>query len=252
MSAYTRQKAKSKYKNRIRLERASQEQSSYTHKTPHDRVKRCRERKINTKASERVNVDVFTQNKRLCPLTQPHPIFLHSSSTQSTLRQTTYINKATYEAADVGMFSVATIQSGERYCAFDCFLSRRHNACIEEEVKFPASVFTTLVTGWACMQRSRADILIPECADLNCTGRIRAVIAKPTDWMSRVSARICRQMSAHGDELVGNVLALLQTSGITSTIFPVCFTIRPSSFPSPLFYEITSGDCCGAVPQYSQ
>ncbi|KAJ8880821.1 hypothetical protein PR048_017292 [Dryococelus australis] len=33
-------------------------------KTPYDRVKRCRERKINIKASERINVDVFTQNKR--------------------------------------------------------------------------------------------------------------------------------------------------------------------------------------------
>ncbi|KAJ8880182.1 hypothetical protein PR048_016648 [Dryococelus australis] len=42
-------------------------QSSDTHKTPYDPVKRCRERKINIKASERVNVDVFTQNKRPCP-----------------------------------------------------------------------------------------------------------------------------------------------------------------------------------------
>ncbi|KAJ8881872.1 hypothetical protein PR048_018358 [Dryococelus australis] len=50
-------RAQSKYRNRIRLERASQKQSSDTHKTPYDRVKRCRERKINIKASERVNVD---------------------------------------------------------------------------------------------------------------------------------------------------------------------------------------------------
>ncbi|KAJ8866746.1 hypothetical protein PR048_032607 [Dryococelus australis] len=64
LSAYTRQKAKLKYRNRIRLERASQKQSSDSHKTPYDRVKRCRERKINIKASERVNVDVFTRNKR--------------------------------------------------------------------------------------------------------------------------------------------------------------------------------------------
>ncbi|KAJ8883723.1 hypothetical protein PR048_015577 [Dryococelus australis] len=55
MSAYTRQKANSKYRNCIRLERSSQKQSSDTHKTPYDRVKRCRERKINTKASESVN-----------------------------------------------------------------------------------------------------------------------------------------------------------------------------------------------------
>lgn len=54
MSAYTRQKAKSKYRDRIRLERASQEQSSDTRKTPYDRVKRCRERK-RMKASERIN-----------------------------------------------------------------------------------------------------------------------------------------------------------------------------------------------------
>ncbi|KAJ8895281.1 hypothetical protein PR048_000606 [Dryococelus australis] len=55
ISAYTRQKAKLKYINRIRLERESQKQSSDTHKTPYDRVKRCRERKKNTKTSERVN-----------------------------------------------------------------------------------------------------------------------------------------------------------------------------------------------------
>ncbi|KAJ8869506.1 hypothetical protein PR048_028497 [Dryococelus australis] len=46
---------------------ASQKQSSDTHKTPYDRVKQCRERKINIKESERVNVDVFTQNKRRVP-----------------------------------------------------------------------------------------------------------------------------------------------------------------------------------------
>ncbi|KAJ8871610.1 hypothetical protein PR048_027937 [Dryococelus australis] len=47
----------SKYTNRIRLERASQKQFSDSHKTPYDGVKRRQERKINTKASERVNVD---------------------------------------------------------------------------------------------------------------------------------------------------------------------------------------------------
>ncbi|KAJ8881979.1 hypothetical protein PR048_018467 [Dryococelus australis] len=57
LSAYNHQKAKSKYRNRIRLERAPQKQSSDAHETPYDRVKRCRERKINTKASECVNVD---------------------------------------------------------------------------------------------------------------------------------------------------------------------------------------------------
>ncbi|KAJ8873550.1 hypothetical protein PR048_024368 [Dryococelus australis] len=60
-SVYTLQKAKSKYRNRIQLERASQKQSSDTHKTSYDRVKRCRERKINIKASQRANVDVFTE-----------------------------------------------------------------------------------------------------------------------------------------------------------------------------------------------
>ncbi|KAJ8877615.1 hypothetical protein PR048_022070 [Dryococelus australis] len=44
MSTYTRQKAKSKYRNRIRLERAPPKKSSVTHKTPCDRVKRCQER----------------------------------------------------------------------------------------------------------------------------------------------------------------------------------------------------------------
>ncbi|KAJ8883668.1 hypothetical protein PR048_015522 [Dryococelus australis] len=74
--AYTRQKAQSKYRNRMLLEIASQKQSSDTHKTAYDRVKRCRERKINIKACERVNVDVFTQNKRQCPQhSQPNFFF---------------------------------------------------------------------------------------------------------------------------------------------------------------------------------
>ncbi|KAJ8882040.1 hypothetical protein PR048_018528 [Dryococelus australis] len=61
---------KSKDRDRMRLETASQKQSSDTHKTPYVIVKRCRERKINIKASERVNVDVFTQYKRPCPVLQ--------------------------------------------------------------------------------------------------------------------------------------------------------------------------------------
>ncbi|KAJ8880032.1 hypothetical protein PR048_020654 [Dryococelus australis] len=64
LSSYNRQKDKSKYRNRIWLERAFQKQYSDSHKTPYDLVKRCLERKKNIKASERVNVDVFTQNKR--------------------------------------------------------------------------------------------------------------------------------------------------------------------------------------------
>ncbi|KAJ8885987.1 hypothetical protein PR048_012193 [Dryococelus australis] len=42
-------------RNRIRLKRASQKQSSGIHETPCDRVKMCRERRIIIKASERVN-----------------------------------------------------------------------------------------------------------------------------------------------------------------------------------------------------
>ncbi|KAJ8866529.1 hypothetical protein PR048_032372 [Dryococelus australis] len=53
--------AVSKYRNRMRLERASQKQSSDTHKTPYDRVKRCRERKINIKTSGPVNVDNYLE-----------------------------------------------------------------------------------------------------------------------------------------------------------------------------------------------
>ncbi|KAJ8872709.1 hypothetical protein PR048_026322 [Dryococelus australis] len=45
--------------NRIRLEIASEKQSSNTREIPYDRVKRCRERKINIKASERINTLVY-------------------------------------------------------------------------------------------------------------------------------------------------------------------------------------------------
>ncbi|KAJ8868416.1 hypothetical protein PR048_029932 [Dryococelus australis] len=55
------------YRNRIRLEIASQKQSSGTHKTPYDRVERCREREINIEATERVSVEVLTRNKRPSP-----------------------------------------------------------------------------------------------------------------------------------------------------------------------------------------
>ncbi|GFS62937.1 uncharacterized protein TNCV_2054221 [Trichonephila clavipes] len=54
MSGYTRQKAKSKYRDRIRLKRASQEQSNGTNKTPHDRIKQCQERK-RMNAAERID-----------------------------------------------------------------------------------------------------------------------------------------------------------------------------------------------------
>ncbi|KAJ8869580.1 hypothetical protein PR048_028572 [Dryococelus australis] len=62
ISDYTRQKAKTKYRNRIRFERESEKQSGYTqqssdtHTTPYDRVKRCQGRKKYIKASERVNL----------------------------------------------------------------------------------------------------------------------------------------------------------------------------------------------------
>ncbi|KAJ8892673.1 hypothetical protein PR048_005254, partial [Dryococelus australis] len=62
ISAYTRLKAKLNYRNRIWLERASQMQSSVTHKIPYDRVKWCRKHKININASEHVKIDVYMQN----------------------------------------------------------------------------------------------------------------------------------------------------------------------------------------------
>ena len=54
MSAYTRRKGNLKYKNRIRMERASQQQSNGTNKTPYDRVKQRRQRKI-MNAADRIN-----------------------------------------------------------------------------------------------------------------------------------------------------------------------------------------------------
>ncbi|KAJ8867396.1 hypothetical protein PR048_031197 [Dryococelus australis] len=63
LSAYTCKKPKSKYRNCKRLGKASQKQSSDTHKTPYDRVKQCQECKKNIKASERIKIDIFTQNK---------------------------------------------------------------------------------------------------------------------------------------------------------------------------------------------
>ncbi|GFY14731.1 uncharacterized protein TNCV_647751 [Trichonephila clavipes] len=61
MSAYMRQKVKSKYRNRIRLERASQEKSNCTTKTPYDRVKQCQERKRMNGAELTTTVPVHLQ-----------------------------------------------------------------------------------------------------------------------------------------------------------------------------------------------
>ncbi|KAJ8874457.1 hypothetical protein PR048_025306 [Dryococelus australis] len=65
-------------RNRIRLEIASQKQSSDTHKTPYDRVKQCQERKINIKASERVDVKTYSRKQTAVSPTQPNPIFPYS------------------------------------------------------------------------------------------------------------------------------------------------------------------------------
>uniref|UniRef100_T1I386 Uncharacterized protein n=1 Tax=Rhodnius prolixus TaxID=13249 RepID=T1I386_RHOPR len=59
MSAYTHRIAKTKYRDRIQLERASQEQSNGNNKTPYDRVQLCRERK-RMNAAERINDGVST------------------------------------------------------------------------------------------------------------------------------------------------------------------------------------------------
>ncbi|KAJ8875977.1 hypothetical protein PR048_023885 [Dryococelus australis] len=58
------------------LERASLNHSSDTHETPYDRVKRCREGKINIKASKLVNVDVFTQNNGHVPNAATPNVFI--------------------------------------------------------------------------------------------------------------------------------------------------------------------------------
>ncbi|GFW59581.1 uncharacterized protein TNCV_3222321 [Trichonephila clavipes] len=54
MSAYTRQKAKSKYRNCVPLERASQEHLNGTKKTQYGSVMQCRERK-RMNVTERIN-----------------------------------------------------------------------------------------------------------------------------------------------------------------------------------------------------
>ncbi|KAJ8897821.1 hypothetical protein PR048_003174 [Dryococelus australis] len=113
ISAYPRLKAKLKYRNRIRLERASQKQSSDTHKTPYDRVKRCREHKINIKASERVNVDVFTQNKQPCPQQCQTQFFL---SSRAQLFAVSPLHTRKYcVASNGGVTILHPIQRGSKY-----------------------------------------------------------------------------------------------------------------------------------------
>ncbi|GFW65618.1 uncharacterized protein TNCV_3550411 [Trichonephila clavipes] len=59
MSAYTRQKAKSKCRNRIPLERASQARSNGTNKTSYGCVMQCPERE-RMNETERINGDAST------------------------------------------------------------------------------------------------------------------------------------------------------------------------------------------------
>ncbi|KAJ8879133.1 hypothetical protein PR048_019739, partial [Dryococelus australis] len=92
-TTYTRQKAKSKYRNRIRLERASQRQSS-------DTLKRCRERKKIIKVSERVNI--HAKQTAVFP-TQPTPIFLNNICVHETaVNQDNYIEHLKETAHQLG------------------------------------------------------------------------------------------------------------------------------------------------------
>ncbi|GFT89432.1 uncharacterized protein TNCV_4387131 [Trichonephila clavipes] len=69
MSAYTRQKAKSKYRDCIRLERASQVQSNGINKIPYDSAKQCRENK-RMNAAERINDGANTSAAGAFEITQ--------------------------------------------------------------------------------------------------------------------------------------------------------------------------------------
>ncbi|KAJ8892249.1 hypothetical protein PR048_004829 [Dryococelus australis] len=87
MSAYTCQKASSIYRNLIRLEKASQKQSSDTHKTPCDRVKWCRERKKKKKKKKKTHRArqrrrIHAKQIAVSP-TYPLPIFSTTSSDSS-------------------------------------------------------------------------------------------------------------------------------------------------------------------------
>ncbi|KAJ8873891.1 hypothetical protein PR048_024727 [Dryococelus australis] len=92
--------------NRIRLERASQKQSSDTHKTPYDRVKRCRERKTNIKASERVNADLAKQRWGSVTLFTSVPCKLHITQANGT-EERLYIGRYKLEK-NVGTANIRT------------------------------------------------------------------------------------------------------------------------------------------------
>ncbi|KAJ8888260.1 hypothetical protein PR048_007747 [Dryococelus australis] len=94
-SAYTRQKAKSRYRNRIRLEKASQKQFRDTHKTPYDRVKRSRERKINIKVSECVN---------RCRLGLPATVSMNLGCIHEHHRTTLHSSLSTFQLAVTGAY----------------------------------------------------------------------------------------------------------------------------------------------------
>ncbi|KAJ8882524.1 hypothetical protein PR048_014335 [Dryococelus australis] len=71
ISAYTRQKEKSKYINRIRLERACQKQSSDAHKTPYDRVNR--KMAATRRHLGEVSVVRYPAAQKVPPLAPPFP-----------------------------------------------------------------------------------------------------------------------------------------------------------------------------------
>ncbi|GFW55177.1 uncharacterized protein TNCV_115631 [Trichonephila clavipes] len=86
MSSYTRQNAKSKYKNRTPLERAFQEQSNGTNKTPYGSVMQCRERKrmnvtewINNGASKSAagEVEIMQVDDEITSILIPHCVGMY-------------------------------------------------------------------------------------------------------------------------------------------------------------------------------
>ncbi|GFR14861.1 uncharacterized protein TNCT_646261 [Trichonephila clavata] len=66
---YTRQKDKSKYRAQVRFEKASQNHSSGTNKTPYDRVKHCREHK-RMNAAELIKDSASTSLARVVEIIQ--------------------------------------------------------------------------------------------------------------------------------------------------------------------------------------
>ncbi|KAJ8897578.1 hypothetical protein PR048_002927 [Dryococelus australis] len=178
---------------RLPLERASQKQPSDTHKTPYDRVKRCQERKLNIKASERVNVDVFTQNKWPINVVSEIDEFRHMERTQDSFKFCLVCSRMC--ASEVDMLARPDLAGGRASVEQDSSpvvtAVQENGQCVKIKMEVTREA--------AYIRRKRVRVSEVECVHKVVCKRLRLYAykiqllheVKPTDKQARVEFAVC-------------------------------------------------------------